>query len=73
MYLESTELDMQAERISCIILGILLFDATGKGEVLETKKEDILRARISSKEVKDLRDRFPFKGSEKYTGLVLRN
>ena len=36
------------------------FDATGKGEVLETKKEDILKVRISSKEVKDLRDRFPF-------------
>ncbi len=36
------------------------FDPYGKGEILETKNEDILKVRVSSKEVKEFRDRFPF-------------
>jgi predicted amidohydrolase len=36
------------------------FNPYGDGEILESKNEDILKVKISSKEVKDLRDKFPF-------------
>jgi predicted amidohydrolase len=36
------------------------FDANGKSVILETKKEDILKCRISSKEIQEIRERLPF-------------
>lgn len=36
------------------------FNPFGEGEVLENKKEDILKLRVSSKEVIEFRDKFPF-------------
>ena len=38
----------------------VLFDPFGKGEFAKEEKEDILKCRISSKEVKEVRERFPF-------------
>ncbi len=38
----------------------VLFDPYGSGEFAKGEKEDILKVRISSKEVKDLREKFPF-------------
>lgn len=38
----------------------VLFDPYGRGEFLGEEKEDILKYKISSKEIKDLREKFPF-------------
>lgn len=37
-----------------------MFDPFGIGEILETKKEEILRYKISSKTLREFRDKYPF-------------